>query len=77
MPGEPIDNRSLLRRTLITMGAMVGGTVLLVGTLTLVASSVVGRAVASSAPDSIGTAPGPHAGSAAMKAPPPGVAKPR
>jgi hypothetical protein len=44
MPDAPIDNRTLLRRTLVTMGAMVGACVLLVGTLTLIAVVVVGRA---------------------------------
>jgi hypothetical protein len=44
MPDAPIDNRTLLRRTLVMMGAMVGACVLLVGTLTLVAVVVVGRA---------------------------------
>jgi hypothetical protein len=56
MPGEPLDNRSLMKRTLITVGAMVGGSIVLVGTLTIVASSVVGRAV--SAPDSSTSASG-------------------
>lgn len=74
MAGEPIDNRSLMRRTLITVGAMVGGSIVLVGTLTLVASSVVGRAVAS--PDSSSSPSGGHTPSA-LKAAPLGAAKPK
>jgi hypothetical protein len=36
---------SLLKRTLVTVAAMVGASVILVGTLTVVASVVVDRAV--------------------------------
>jgi hypothetical protein len=75
MPGEPIDNRGLMRRTLITVGAMVGGCVLLVGTLTLLASSIAGRAVVPSSGDAAGSATGARAVSPAAKASPVGAAK--
>jgi hypothetical protein len=42
-----MDNRTLLRRTLLTVGAMVGGCVFIVATLTLVALGVVGHSVGS------------------------------
>jgi len=74
MPGEPIDNRGLMRRTLITVGAMVGGCVLLVGTLTLLASSIAGRALVPSSGDAAGSASGAHAASSAAKTSPVGAA---
>jgi hypothetical protein len=51
MPDLTIENRMLLRKTLMTIGAMVGACILLVGTLTLLVSAVVGGALAGSGSD--------------------------
>ena len=52
-----IDNRTLLRRTLATAGAMVGACVFLVGTLSLIASAIVDHSVeAKNAADAGGAA---------------------
>jgi hypothetical protein len=45
MTESAMDNQVLLRRTLLTAGTMVGGCVLIVGTLTLVALGIVSHAV--------------------------------
>jgi hypothetical protein len=59
MADATMDNRALLRRTLVTMGAMVGACVVVVGSLTLVALGIAGHAVG-------GTDPGQASGDAGL-----------
>jgi hypothetical protein len=47
MADATLDNRALLRKTLVTMGAMVGACVVVVGSLTLVALGITGHVVGS------------------------------
>jgi hypothetical protein len=51
LSSEPTEG-SLLRKTLVTMGAMVGGVVVLLGTLSLVVLLVVGTGKSSSSSSS-------------------------
>jgi len=44
---EPIDNRTLLRRTVVTVTAMVGGCTLMVCTFTLIAVAIAEHAASS------------------------------
>jgi hypothetical protein len=75
MPEEStISNQSLLRRTLVMIGVMVGACVFVVGTLTLVASSIVGHAVGAGDEAADGGPPSSVAPGTPAR---PGVAKPR
>ncbi len=76
-----MDNRTLLRRTLITMGVMVGANVVVVGLLLFIAVVTVGHALAPpTAEDKGGDVKNVPAGNvhgvvpgASTKAPPPKI----
>ena len=70
----PMDNRTLLRRTLVAAGVMVGSWVLFVGTLSLVASVIVHQAVASG--DEAAESPAASAPPGALSASPAGAKPP-
>jgi hypothetical protein len=72
-----MDNRTLWRRTLITVAAMVGGCAVVVGSLTLIAASVVGRAGGAGATEQAATpglAPAGNVHGAVAGPKPPGAA---
>jgi hypothetical protein len=54
MPDTPADNRLLVKRTLITVGAMVGACVVAVGALTLVAVGFVEHTIGAPSSESAG-----------------------
>jgi hypothetical protein len=53
MTDTAMDNQVLLRRTLVTATTMLGGCVLIVGTVTLIALTIVGHAVAPPESDTV------------------------
>jgi hypothetical protein len=67
MAEQTIDNQTLLRRTLVTSGTMIGACVVVVGTLSLIALTIVGHALSASDPTSA-----PDAGHASSSAARPG-----
>jgi hypothetical protein len=64
MPEPTLDNQTLLKRTLVTVGVMVSACLFVVGTLTLVASVIVGHAVGPTDSSDAGSAKTPAAATA-------------
>jgi len=69
MPDAPADNRTLARRTLLTVGAMVGACVVAVGALTLLAVTVVEHTLVAPSGDTPGSASSSSAATAARRSP--------
>ena len=74
-----IDNQTLMRRTLLMAGAMVGACVVVVGTISLLAAVIVGHAVTPAgeeraASDGLVPAANVHGGVPGAKPSPPGQA---
>jgi hypothetical protein len=65
MAEQTIDNQTLLRRTLVTSGTMLGACVVVVGTLSLIALTIVGHALSASDPTAASDAG--HTSSAAAR----------